>query len=50
MGDTATDMQTAINAGVEAIGVSWGFRTIEELNGAGASSIINQPIELLDLL
>lgn len=31
LGDSDVDMQTAQNAGVDAIGVTWGFRTREEL-------------------
>ena len=30
-GDSDVDMQTGINAGVRTIGVTWGFRTREEL-------------------
>ncbi|MBP3553694.1 MAG: HAD family hydrolase [Bacteroidaceae bacterium] len=31
IGDSGVDMQTALNAGVESIGVTWGFRPREEL-------------------
>ena len=31
VGDSGVDMQTALNAGVESIGVTWGFRPREEL-------------------
>ncbi len=50
VGDTSTDMRTAVNAGVDAIGVSWGFRTVDELKGAGAKYIIDSPDELFQLL
>ena len=46
-GDTAVDMQTAINAGFLAIGVTWGFRSREELVENGAQIIIDQPSEIL---
>ncbi|EAR08836.1 HAD family hydrolase [Reinekea blandensis] len=49
-GDSDVDMFTARNAGYRAIGVSWGFRSIDELNQAGAEQIIHQPHELLNLL
>jgi len=40
-------MQTAKNAGVFAIGVSWGFRTKQELLDNGANLIIDHPSELI---
>lgn len=36
VGDSATDIRTAANAGVDSIAVSWGFRPREELLAAGA--------------
>lgn len=50
VGDTATDMQTASNAGLESVGVSWGFRPVSELKDAGAAHIIDKPAELLCLV
>ena len=50
VGDTATDMQLAHNAGVESVGVLWGYRPLEELQEAGADHIIRVPEELLGLL
>lgn len=50
LGDTATDMRTARAAGMMAVGVAWGFRTVEELQQNGAQQIIHQPAELLQLL
>jgi phosphoglycolate phosphatase len=34
-GDSDVDMQTGVNAGVRTIGVTWGFRTREELSAYG---------------
>ena len=50
VGDTAVDMQTALAAGIEKVGVLWGFRTLEELQTAGADYIIEKPDELLRLV
>ncbi|MCL2178326.1 MAG: HAD family hydrolase [Proteobacteria bacterium] len=47
VGDTLVDMQTAHAAGMRAIGVSWGFRGEEELHKAGASFVLNAPLQLL---
>lgn len=47
VGDTATDMQTATNAGLRKIGVLWGFRTLEELVQSGADFIAKVPIDIL---
>lgn len=50
IGDTRTDMLTALGAGMRAIGVSWGFRSVEELMDSGAERVIHHPAELLELL
>lgn len=50
LGDTSTDMQTAVAAGMYPVGVSWGFRTREELLENGAKTIIDTPMELMTLL
>ena len=47
VGDTATDMQLAHNAGITPVGVLWGYRPLEELQEAGARYIIEHPLELL---
>jgi phosphoglycolate phosphatase len=49
-GDSATDMETALRAGMHPVGVAWGFRPSEELRSAGAEAIIAHPGELLGLL
>jgi len=50
VGDTATDMETGINAGMDTVGVTWGFRTREELIFAKAKYIVDEPKEILKLL
>ncbi|MBQ9410203.1 MAG: HAD-IA family hydrolase [Bacteroidales bacterium] len=38
VGDSPTDMRTAAGGGIEAVAVSWGYRTAEELAGAGVAA------------
>lgn len=50
-GDSNVDMQTAINGNItERIGVSWGFRPVEELKQAGAKYIVNSPDEIINIV
>ncbi len=46
-GDSGTDMQTAINAGVTSCGVTWGFRPRAELESFHPDFIIDHPKEML---
>jgi phosphoglycolate phosphatase len=50
VGDSPTDMRTARAAGMTPVGVSWGFRTRDELAEAGASAVLDDPLQLLGLL
>ncbi|MEL3907149.1 MAG: HAD family hydrolase [Treponema sp.] len=50
IGDTAVDVNTGKAGGLATVGVLWGFRSREELEGAGASFIIEKPAELIPLL
>jgi phosphoglycolate phosphatase len=50
LGDTDTDMQTAINAAMYPVGVLWGMRTREELALNGAKTLLRDPKDLLRLL
>ena len=45
-GDTSVDMDTANNAGMLPIGVTWGFRPQEELMEHGAKILLDTPMEL----
>lgn len=46
VGDSGVDMQTAINAGIDAIAVSWGFRPRAELEAFRALAIIDKAEDL----
>lgn len=50
VGDSSTDMQTARAAGMIAVGAEYGYRSHEELAGAGAQFFIRSPFELADAL
>ena len=50
VGDSGIDMQTARAAGVRSVGVTWGFRSREELRQAGADVLVDRSEELLQLL
>jgi len=50
VGDSGVDMYTAQNAGITSVGVLWGFRTREELLGAGAHFVVNDTESLEQLI
>ena len=50
LGDTKTDMQTAVNAGLKAVGCLYGFRDEKELKGNGANYLIKEPLELSSIV
>lgn len=50
VGDSETDILTAQAAQLPCVSVSWGFRSQEELRTAGATTIIDRPDQLFDLL
>lgn len=50
VGDSNVDIQTAKNGGLDSCGVLWGFRSRQELEGEGASYIVETAEELADLI
>ncbi len=50
LGDTNTDMKTALAAGMFPVGALWGFRSAEELEASGAKALVTKPADLLALL
>lgn len=47
VGDSDVDIQTAKNAGIDCISVTWGFRDRDFLFEHGANIVIDHPLELL---
>ncbi|MDD6571364.1 MAG: HAD family hydrolase [Thermoflexaceae bacterium] len=47
VGDTSVDMKTGKAAGIFTVGVTWGFRTRDELVENHADAVIDRPEELL---
>lgn len=50
LGDSDVDMKTGANAGVETIGVTWGFRSREELTLAGAVHLADNPEQAYEII
>lgn len=50
VGDSEVDILTAKNAGLQSISVSWGFKSKEFLFENGASKIIDNPNQILNIL
>lgn len=50
VGDSDVDMQTGANAGVKTIGVTWGFRTREELLSFSPYALADSPTRLVEVI
>jgi phosphoglycolate phosphatase len=50
IGDTTFDMAMAVNAGVRAIGVAWGYHEPHELEAAGAATVLSSFDALMDVI
>lgn len=50
IGDSDVDIILGKNAGIDSIGVSWGFRGKDELISAGAEAVADNAKELLDCI
>lgn len=50
VGDSEVDIQTARNAGVDCLCVTWGFRDREFLLAQGGKNFVDDPMEILNFL
>ena len=50
LGDTNTDMQTGENAGLDTVGVTWGFRDREELSSFRPRYLADHPLDVRHLI
>ena len=49
VGDSGVDMQTAQNSGIEAVGVTWGFRPREEMEEFSPKYMVDHPSEIYQI-
>lgn len=50
LGDTNTDMRTGIAAGMDTVGVTWGFRDREELMSFSPKFIVDHPSQVEEIV
>ena len=50
VGDSDIDVKTAHNAGLQCIGVTWGYRNTELLKNSGADFVVNKPEDILKVI
>jgi phosphoglycolate phosphatase len=50
VGDRRDDIAAAVVNGCSAVGITYGFGSVEELTTAGASALVHSPLELVKLL
>ena len=50
VGDTINDIGLGVNAGINSIGVAWGYNSIEMLSNQGADFIVKDSKELFDTI
>lgn len=50
VGDSGVDMETARRACIESCGVTWGYRSINELKEAYADHIVSTPTQIADIV
>jgi phosphoglycolate phosphatase len=50
VGDSPVDIQTARNAAMKAVAVTWGFREKDQLQAAQPDFMLDDPLELISLM
>lgn len=50
LGDTNTDMETGIAAGMDTVGVTWGFRARQELESFRPRYVVDHPGEVIEIV
>lgn len=50
IGDSGVDMQTAQNAGLDAIGVTWGCRTRQELESYSPMAVVDSVEDIMQII
>lgn len=50
VGDTPVDIQTAKNAGIKSLAVTWGHRTYQELALQGPDYLVDRPMDIINYL
>lgn len=48
IGDSEVDVATGTAARMKTLGVTWGFRSVEQLKEAGASILLDRPVQILE--
>ena len=50
IGDGETDVLTSINAGIKNVSVLWGYRDKEQLSEVGATTFVQRPKDILNII
>ena len=48
IGDAEVDVATGTAARMKTLGVTWGFRSVEQLKEAGATILLDRPVQILE--